>query len=156
MASHPIHTPWISPCKVYILPQDSISELPLGVQQFPKLRSLLEQLMGEQESSATPNPDVPQGEVLFLASAARICYTHVDNAPGSTDSRGTLSQRSDNANDTDGEHLTRENCKSSVTILYGGHDIHFMQATLRSHMMEQIIPVNSLPSSHQCIPSRQL
>ena len=114
--------------------------------------------MGEQESSDTPNPDVPQGEVLFLASSVRSYYTHVDNVPGSTDSRGTLvlPQRSDDANDTDGEHLTRGNCKSSVTILHGGHDIHFMQVTLRSHMKEQIILVNSLPSSHQYVPSRQL
>ena len=39
----------------------------------------------------------------------------VDNAPGSTDTP------TDNANDTDGEHLTRDqNCKSSVTILHRG------------------------------------
>ena len=112
--------------------------------------------MGEQESSATPNPGYPQGEVLLLAGSVRSYYTHVDNVPGSTDSRGTLPQRSDNANNTNGEHLTRENCKSSVTILHGGHNIHFMQVTLRSHMMEQIIPLNSLPSSHQCDPLGQL
>ena len=63
----------------------------------------------------------------LMIHKVRCCFLPVQlgvtihtNVPGLTDSRGTLSQRSDNANDTDGEHLTRENCKSSVTIISWG------------------------------------
>ena len=35
-------------------------------------------------------------------------------SPGSTDSREILPQGNDNVNDTYGEHLTKENCKSSI------------------------------------------
>ena len=48
-----------------ILSQDSLRQKKPDVQQFPKLMSLLKQLMGGQENSATSNPDDPQGEVLL-------------------------------------------------------------------------------------------